>query len=545
MAEKRKHTFVSMQQKLAILERLDKGESVQSICREFKVGKSTVNDWRRNRKSIETFCTQIEGEKVLSNRCTLKKPKLEQVDDALWLWFMQERRRGTPISGPILKEKAMILHKKLEGNDTFTASDGWLSRWKKRHGVHFISVCGEKMSADQPAANEFSEKLRRIILNENYSPEQIYNIDETGLNYKLLPRKTFVTPQESSAPGFKINKERITVALCSNASGSHKLPLFVIGKSVKPRAFKNLNLSCLPVYYRAQKSAWMDTYLFKEWFVSEFVPKVKQHLASLKLPIKALLLLDNAPTHPEEGLECEGESDIKLLYMPPNVTSISQPMDQGVIECFKRRYRRKLLSEILGQLDSEGDTGLIQALKSINLKHVIYMAAEAFDDIPPSTFTKSWRKVWPDVEQIVDAVQQGNPNTQALEPDDNLSMLSDLQRLRTGSVDLDESDVAEWIVSNDDELGNELLNDDEIVQAVINKEGNDDDEDEDDDGEEGGSEGNLSHEEGRAALERAVMYVEQQAAATAVDVMLLRKWRDYAFKNTITQKKQKKITDFF
>lgn len=231
--------------------------------------------------------------------------------------------------------------------------------------------------------------------------------------------------------------------------------------------------------------------------------------------------------------------------MPPNVTSISQPMDQGVIECFKRRYRRKLLSEILGQLDSEGDTGLIQALKSINLKHVIYMAAEAFDDIPPSTFTKSWRKVWPDVEQIVDAVQQGNPNTQALEPDDNLSMLSDLQRLRTGSVDLDESDVAEWIVSNDDELGNELLNDDEIVQAVINKEGNDDDEDEDDDGEEGGSEGNLSHEEGRAALERAVMYVEQQAAATAVDVMLLRKWRDYAFKNTITQKKQKKITDFF
>ncbi|XP_054259564.1 jerky protein homolog [Macrosteles quadrilineatus] len=128
MAEKRKHTFVSMQQKLAILERLDKGESVQSICREFKVGKSTVNDWRRNRKSIETFCTQIEGEKVLSNRCTLIKPKLEQVDDALWLWFMQERRRGTPISGPILKEKAMILHKKLEGNDTFTASDGWLSR---------------------------------------------------------------------------------------------------------------------------------------------------------------------------------------------------------------------------------------------------------------------------------------------------------------------------------------------------------------------------------------------------------------------------------
>lgn len=549
MSEKRKHTFVTMEQKLSILERLDKGESVQSICREFNVGKSTVNDWRRNRKCIETFCTQIEAEKVLSTRCTLKKPKLEQVDDALWLWFMQERRRGTPINGPILKEKAIILHAKLGGKDTFTASDGWLSRWKKRHGVHFISVCGEKMSADQPAASGFSEKLKSIIASEKYSPEQIYNIDETGLNYKLLPRKTFATAQETSAPGFKVNKERITVALCSNASGSHKLPLFVIGKSVKPRAFKNLNMNCLPVYYRAQKSAWMDTSLFKEWFVAEFVPKVKQHLTSLNLPIKALLVLDNAPTHPEEDLECEGHSGIKLLYMPPNVTSISQPMDQGVIECFKRKYRRKLLSEILGKLDSEGDTGLIQALKTINLKDVIYMAAEAYDEIPSSTLTKSWRKVWPGVEEIVDKAQQENPKAnettiQVLESDDNLSMLRDLQRLPEGnSSGLVESDVTEWIVSNDDELGNEILNDDEIVQAVMNQEANDEDEEED--GEEGTSEGNLSHEEGRAALERATMYVEQQVAATVVDVMFMRKWRDYAFKNTLNQKKQKKITDFF
>lgn len=34
----------------------------------------------------------------------------------------------------------------------------------------------------------------------------------------------------------------------------HKLPGFVIGKSVKLRAFKNLNVSSFPVYYRVQKS---------------------------------------------------------------------------------------------------------------------------------------------------------------------------------------------------------------------------------------------------------------------------------------------------
>lgn len=200
-------------------------------------------------------------------------------------------------------------------------------------------------------------------------------------------------------------------------------------------------------------------------------------------------------------------------------------MDQGVIECFKRKYRRKLLSEILGKLDSEGDTNLIQALKSINFKDVIYMAAEAYDEIPSSTFTKSWKKVWPDVEVIVEKAQQGNPKAdetsiQVSEPYDNQSLLSDLQRLPNCN-DLVENDVTKWIVNNDDELGNEILNDDEIVQAVMNQEVSDEDEEED--GEEGSSEGNLSHEEGRAALERATMYVEQQAAATVVDVTFMRK----------------------
>ncbi|WP_146656860.1 hypothetical protein [Candidatus Hodgkinia cicadicola] len=66
MSAQRKHTFVTLDQKLQVLQHLDMGELVQSICQEFNVGKSIVNDWRRSRKSIETFCTQIEIEKVLS-----------------------------------------------------------------------------------------------------------------------------------------------------------------------------------------------------------------------------------------------------------------------------------------------------------------------------------------------------------------------------------------------------------------------------------------------------------------------------------------------
>jgi len=88
---KRKRCVVTMQQKLTALERLDKGESVKKISDELGVGVTTVKDWKRNKKSTQDYCTQIESEKILSSRCTLKKPTNDVVDDALWLWFAQER----------------------------------------------------------------------------------------------------------------------------------------------------------------------------------------------------------------------------------------------------------------------------------------------------------------------------------------------------------------------------------------------------------------------------------------------------------------------
>jgi hypothetical protein len=55
----------------------------------------------------------VEAGISLESRRTLKKPKLDVLDEALWIWFCQERRKGTPISGPTIKEKALILFRKI------------------------------------------------------------------------------------------------------------------------------------------------------------------------------------------------------------------------------------------------------------------------------------------------------------------------------------------------------------------------------------------------------------------------------------------------
>ena len=74
----------------------------------------------------------------------------------------------------------------------------------------------------------------------------------------MLPRKTLASKKEAAAPGYKKSKERVTILACSNATGNHKLKLWLtlIVKSKKPRALKKMeNQESLPLYYTHQKKA--------------------------------------------------------------------------------------------------------------------------------------------------------------------------------------------------------------------------------------------------------------------------------------------------
>ncbi|GFT97592.1 jerky protein homolog-like [Trichonephila clavipes] len=250
MASKRKHSTLTLKDKLEVLKRLYKGEGVTKLATEFNVGKATICDWRKNRRKLEQYCANSSGE-TLENRQTAKQSLYDKVDNALHIWFTQERQRRTPLSGPIIQEKAIQLNKLMNGDASFSASIGWLDRWKKRHGVRQLTITGEKLSSDFDATKEYVTTFVNLIAEGNYSPQQIYNADETGLNFRALPKKSLASQDEKSAPGYKMSKDRVTLMACSNAFGNHKLPLMVIGKSAKPRAFKNVNMKSLPVYYRS------------------------------------------------------------------------------------------------------------------------------------------------------------------------------------------------------------------------------------------------------------------------------------------------------
>lgn len=525
MSCKRKHSACTLQEKLEVLKRLDKGETATKLAVEFGVGKATISDWKKNRSKIEQFCTAT-SEKTLEQRCNSTNSIYEKLDEATFLWFTQERQKGVPISGPLIQEKALQLNKMLNGDSTFTASNGWLDRWKKRHGVRQLSITGEKLSADFAAANDYLDEFSDLIGSENLSPQQVYNADETGLNFKSLPTKSLASKLESSAPGFKMNKERLTVLACSNAAATNKIPLLVIGKAAKPRALKNINMNSLPVFYRNQKKAWMNGDLFKEWFEKQFVPSVTKFNNENGLPNKALLLIDNATSHPADTMLVKG--DIKAIFLPPNVTPLLQPMDQGVLQNIKLYYRKMLLRTLI---EEEGDSFIKDRLKKITVRDVIYWVAEAWEKCNKTLIQKSWKKLWPSLE-----FEEHNSPTQT-----KLTDLIPLVQQIPGCEKAEENCLQEWIGQDDD--GNQDLNDDDIVAMVLDEsEGGGDQGEESEDNEE--SPDLVSHADAANALDLALRYVEQHAAATPSDVMFMRRWRNIASSSRFTSLRQKKITDF-
>ncbi|XP_062703831.1 jerky protein homolog-like [Aedes albopictus] len=264
-----------------------------------------------------------------------------------------------------------------------------MRRFKDRFGLHVKRVAGEKASADTASYLKFKDVLEEQILEMGLKKSQVYNADESAIFIKMLASRSVVLSHESKASGRKLNKMRYTFMPCSNVDGSNKLKLMFIGTAAKPRSFPAKEL--LPVSYYNSKKAWMTRELFRTWFYNEFIPAVREFSERFNLEPKALLVLDNCTAHYDGGDKLISDDGlIKVIYLPPNVTSECQPMDQAVINAIKMRYKRKLMLKLV--LEDE-QLKFEDRLKKITLQQSIDWLSAAWDEISSSTIENSWKKL--------------------------------------------------------------------------------------------------------------------------------------------------------
>ena len=107
----------------------------------------------------------------------------------------------------------------------FRASDGWIRNFKKRHGIGEVVLHGEAGSADQVYAEIAEVGLPKIL--QGADPNDIYKVDETGWNYRSIPKRTLASQPRK---GIKEAKDRVMAVLCCNTTGTHKFKMMIIGK---------------------------------------------------------------------------------------------------------------------------------------------------------------------------------------------------------------------------------------------------------------------------------------------------------------------------
>lgn len=372
MAEdKRKLTCLTFDQKLTILNLLKANDKTRKdIAKEFNCNVSTISRIVKEEEKIKEMALENGN----TSRKRIRRGNYDEIDQAVSMWFKQMRAKDAVISGPMIMEKAKDFSKLL-GIENFEPNNGWLGRWKNKENVSFHRMHGEQSAADKEGANDWIKNILPNLI-KNYKEIDIYNADESGLFYKALPNGTLASKGEK-VEGGKVQKDRLTLLFICNMDGSDK-HIFCIGRSKNPICFRGKSV---PLPYYANRKSWMTCELWNKILIdfNKTLEKQKRNI---------ILFVDNAQPH---KLECGITlKNISLQFLPPNTTSVIQPLDQGIIRAFKAYYRQQIIRRQLLFLENEQPVS--KFTKTIDVLEALNMIKHSWELVTPTTIRNCFRK---------------------------------------------------------------------------------------------------------------------------------------------------------
>ena len=163
----------------------DYGKSVQAISEELRCGKTQIYGILKNKEATVALYESNASSSLHQSRKRTRLSEYSEVKDALYEWYLLACSKNSYPDGSQLKEKAKEIAERL-GNSDFKGTNGWLDKWKKRHNITRVTICGESGDVCGDTVYSWKEILPEIM--NGYAKEDIYNLDETGCS---LPDKGF------------------------------------------------------------------------------------------------------------------------------------------------------------------------------------------------------------------------------------------------------------------------------------------------------------------------------------------------------------------
>ncbi|XP_073820139.1 uncharacterized protein [Musca autumnalis] len=172
-------TSLSLKDKLNIIKEVENDKHCKkAICAKYKINISTVH--RILKKKFEII-------QAIANRADLKQKRNRsgvhvKTENALKIWFDQQRALNSPLRGPDLIKKAKELA--VECGENFEPDSNWLFRWKKRNIMRITNPDDDDVR-DYCSENnlEAMDSCDNSFVNEVITKQEVLN---ECTNYPLL-----------------------------------------------------------------------------------------------------------------------------------------------------------------------------------------------------------------------------------------------------------------------------------------------------------------------------------------------------------------------
>ncbi|GFY15803.1 uncharacterized protein TNCV_1284481 [Trichonephila clavipes] len=116
----------TISEKKKVIESVEEGERKVDVAKAFEILLSSLSTILKNKEKIFS----ASSSRVIKRVSKGNFPCLEQ---CLISWMSQCREQNIPMGGSLLKEKAKAFAKEI--GIEFSASEGWLTNFKKRNGI--------------------------------------------------------------------------------------------------------------------------------------------------------------------------------------------------------------------------------------------------------------------------------------------------------------------------------------------------------------------------------------------------------------------------
>ncbi|XP_043577980.1 tigger transposable element-derived protein 4-like [Bombus pyrosoma] len=278
---------------------------------------------------------------------------MKAVKEQLFEWACKKYAMNSPLDRRLLREKALELAR-ISGSNGFKCSDRWLTTFLKEYGfsTDLISQPGP-MFTDY---RDWIDLMRSTIV--KYRHKDLFHADELTMYSDVLPSGIPCNGVKDPR-AIDSSRNRVTVLMSCNSSGTTKLPLFVCGPYASKITAKE------HVYNHSDDSCIGDEF-FRSWLSNVNDRMVESNR-------KILLFLQRGRAR---ALKNFVASNVQLVYFPEDLPAFLRPLRRDVFHyvkmVFRRRYAERLKRYTMKWNVDDILASLIEAWESIPRELIVF-----------------------------------------------------------------------------------------------------------------------------------------------------------------------------